>query len=106
MTHTVDRSRKILVVNFPGDVISTNAEALKSSLHPLLNTAANSGWDCLEADLTAAKMIDSVGLNFLVTVIKTVTAQGKKMRIVATSPNVLRSLKFTRLDQLAEVVRR
>jgi anti-anti-sigma regulatory factor len=49
-------------------------------------------------------MVDSVGLNLLVSLIKAAQQQNRKARIRTVNTHVRRALKFTRLDQLAEVV--
>ena len=49
-------------------------------------------------------MVDSVGLNLLVSLIRELTARDKKLRLLVSSKHILRSMRFTRLDTLAEVV--
>ena len=105
MRHELDREKKTLRVIFPGDVLSTNVETLRNEVLAVIETQAPAaGWDCAEMDLNAAQMIDSVGLNLLVSLIKTLRGRGKSMRIRIASAHIKRALKFTRLDQLAEVV--
>jgi anti-anti-sigma factor len=99
----LEREGRTLRLVFPGDVLSTNAGKFKEQA--LAAIEANPlGWDSLEADLSAARMVDSVGLNLLVTLIKTSQAHGRNMRIRSSSSHVRRALRFTRLDQMAEVV--
>jgi anti-anti-sigma factor len=106
MHHELDAQRRTLRVVFPGNVLSNNASVLKDEIFAALPApeARASGWDWLEADLNAATMIDSVGLNLLAGLIKIAEGRGKRLRIQVASPNVRRVLKFTRLDQIAEVV--
>lgn len=85
-----------------GDVLSTTTESLRPSLDAaLLNLTAG---QVLELDLRAARMIDSVGLNLLVTVIKKTKAAGGTVRIRISQPGVQRILQFSRLHQHAEIV--
>jgi len=49
-------------------------------------------------------MIDSVGLNFVVTILKAVQANKGKLEVVYANPNVHRTLLFTRLDKHATLV--
>jgi anti-anti-sigma factor len=98
----MEREGRTLKLVFPGDVLSTNAGVLKEQA--LAAVGASAGWDWLEADLSAAKMVDSVGLNLLVSLIKAAQQQNRKARIRTVNTHVRRALKFTRLDQLAEVV--
>jgi anti-anti-sigma factor len=106
MKHELNRERRTLRIEFPGDILSTNAEALRAEVFGILNAPGTqtAGWDLLAADLEAARMVDSVGLNLLVSIIKAVQARGKKAQILTSSAHVRRALRFTRLDQLAEVV--
>ena len=50
-------------------------------------------------------MVDSVGLNLIVTLLKRVSKSGARMQIAYSSPNVLRTLTFTRLDKHVELVK-
>jgi anti-anti-sigma factor len=54
--------------------------------------------------VSTAKMIDSVGLNFVVTILKAVQANKGKLEVVYANPNVHRTLLFTRLDKHATLV--
>ncbi|MEP7365827.1 MAG: STAS domain-containing protein [Acidobacteriota bacterium] len=95
-----------LLFPVPGDLLSTNAVELRSQLDAFLaaHEERKSVWEALELDLRRASMVDSVGLNFLVALHKRLHAEGKKLRIRTVSDSVQRILRFTRLDQYAEVV--
>ena len=96
-----------LTLRVPGDLISTNAEALRAEINGLLEPSERSArsWNAFRLDLSAATMVDSVGLNLIVTLLKRVKKAGGTMQIAYSSPNILRTLTFTRLDQHAELVR-
>jgi anti-anti-sigma factor len=49
-------------------------------------------------------MVDSVGLNFIVNVLKSVQQHGAKMQIVYANQNVHRTFLFTRLDKHLELL--
>ena len=85
----------------PGDVLSTTVEALRAALPAVLS--ALSPGQVLELDLRATRLIDSVGLNLLVTIIKRAKAAGAHVRIRTTHPGVLRILQFSRLHLHAEI---
>lgn len=89
------------------DILSTNAEALRARLLEVLqrSSAAADALAVFELDLRAARMIDSVGLNLLVWLIKKVGERGARVRLLIADNNIERTLQFTRLDQHAEVVR-
>jgi len=50
-------------------------------------------------------MVDSVGLNLVVTVLKHVQKRGARMRVAYSALNVLRTFTFTRLDKHLELVK-
>ena len=56
-------------------------------------------------DLSGAKMVDSVGLNLVVAMLKHLQKQGARMQVAYASKNVLRTFAFTRLDQHVELVK-
>ena len=98
---------KSLTLRVPGDLLSTNAEAMRNEANTLLEAANNTPgqWGVFKLDLTAAKMIDSVGLNLIVTLVKRVQKHGAKMQVTYSNPNVLRTFNFTRLDKQVELVK-
>ena len=88
----------------PGDLTSTTATAFRAQIDQLLNAQGKtSPLGLLELDLTAARMIDSVGLNLLVSIIKGVKERGGTVRILIIHQNIQRILAFTRIDKHAEV---
>ena len=92
--------------SLPGNLLSTNASAVRQELERLLGApGAEAGQLALfELDLKNAQMIDSVGLNLLVWLIKAVRQREGRLRITVGSVHVERTLKFTRLDKQAEIV--
>lgn len=106
MKHTIDANSKTLTLQFPGDVLSTNADALRQEAvgkleSPELKTA---DWQTLKLDLTSAKMIDSVGLNLIVSLIKTAKARSAKVIGLISNASVQRALVFTRLNTQMDLV--
>jgi anti-anti-sigma factor len=97
--------RKTISFRFPGDILSTTAEDLRGELDQVLRTpAALAGaFQYFEADLRAARMVDSVGLNLLVWLWRVVTARGGRLRLRITSPEIERTFRFTRLTERADV---
>lgn len=84
-----------------GDLTSTTAAAYRAIIDQKLGATSN--WSLVELDLRAARMVDSVGLNLLVSVIKGVKEKGGTVRILISHPNIQRILAFTRIDKHAEV---
>jgi len=107
MNSTPDLHEESVTLRVPGDLISTNADALRNEIGGLLETSGGAprNWDLFVLDLTAAKMVDSVGLNLVVSLLKRVQARGARMQINYASPNILRTFTFTRLDKHVSLVK-
>lgn len=98
------RSRAgVVACAVPGDVTSTTEADVRTRVEAAIRSAAP-GWSTLELDLRAARIVDSKGLNFLVTLLKSQKAAGRRMRFLAPQPAVRRILTFTQIDRHAEVV--
>lgn len=91
------------VVHIPGDILSTNAETVRDFIFSELG--ASGTLRDVTIDLSRAVMVDSVGLNLLVTVIKQTKRAGGSVTLRVGSQNVERTFRFTRLDAHATVVR-
>ncbi len=86
----------------PGDILSTNAEQFRQQLAAILDKGGE--WKLLELDLRASRLVDSVGLNAIVSAIKRTKSRGGDVRIRVRHPSVARLFAFTRLDQHAQVI--
>jgi anti-anti-sigma factor len=104
MKHTADSANMTLTVVIPSDVLSTNTEVLRPEIFKILEDTASEAWQVLVFDLTAAKMVDSAGLNLLISVVRSVQPRGLKIRALVSNDNILRTFKFTRLDRHIELV--
>lgn len=87
---------------FRGDLLSTNAAAAQADISRLMG--ADSHWKTIVLDLRAARIVDSVGLNLIVSIIRGARPEGRSVRVIVSNQNVRRVLAFTRIDQHAEVV--
>lgn len=103
MKTAFDPEQKILLVQVPGDLVSTNADQLRAALATTLNSETAPPWDRLRLELLAAKMVDSVGLNLIVTLVRVAQKFDRKVQVTYTNPNILRTFQFTRLDQHVEL---
>jgi anti-anti-sigma factor len=106
MQHTLLLAERVLQVTVPGDLLSTNADPIRTEFLALLETPAvkAANWDTLKLDLTAAKMVDSVGLNLIVAIYKETQKHKAKMAVLVSNPNIQRTFLFTRLDKHLQVV--
>ena len=94
-------------IAWSGDLISTNAATLREQLSDVLDPAADSHyeWHTLRLELNSTRMVDSVGLNLIVAILRAAQKADRKMQVTYTNPNVLRTFQFTRLDQHIELVK-
>ena len=80
MQHLVDPSTKTLKLVLPGDILSTDIETLRPAIFGILESTPVENWQTLVFDLSATAMIDSAGLNLLISVIRSVQPRGVKLR--------------------------
>lgn len=108
MKHTLDTRNQSLSIEIPGDMLSTNVEILRQEIFAILDTdmIRLGSWTILALDLTHAEMIDSMGLNLLVDVIKHVQQRGARITATLTNPQVHRTLLFTRLNRYMDIIER
>ena len=87
---------------FRGDLLSTNAASHQAEISQLMGS--DDRWKTVVLDLRAARLVDSVGLNLIVSVIRGARPAGRGVRLLVSNQNVRRVLAFTRIDQHAEVL--
>jgi anti-anti-sigma factor len=107
MTPNLDPKKETLTLRVAGDLLSTNAEAVRNEITGLLEAAGATPqkWNVFRLDLSSAKMVDSVGLNLVVGLLKQVQKQGAKLQVTYSSQNIFRTFAFTRLDKHIELVK-
>lgn len=107
MTTDLKLENQSLVLRVAADLTSTHVEALRGVIGQSLDLSdgGTQKWNTFILDLSAAKMVDSVGLNFVVTLLKRVQKRGAKMQVKYSSQDVMRTFAFTRLDQHVELVK-
>ena len=103
LEHSLDPARQTLRVTIPGDLLSTSLVDIRAELMELILPTTDS-WSELEMDLTASKMIDSMGLNLMVSVIRIVGGRGGKVSALVRNQVVYRLFLFTRLDKHLRLV--
>lgn len=103
--HQLDASALSVII--PGDILSTNADTLREELFGLLETPEikAAAWRTLKLDLTTAQMVDSVGLNLIVSLLRAVKARQGNVEAAIRSANIHRTFVFTRLDRQITVVK-
>jgi anti-sigma B factor antagonist len=84
------------VVAVSGQVDLATAPELKERMLGLVTD----GKEHLVADLTATEFLDSTALGALVSVLKRLRVKGGEMRLVCTSPSILKVFDITGLDRV------
>ena len=95
-----EKENLTLHITVPGDILSTNSETLRETIFSFLDAELTKtwGWKVLRLNLSAAKMIDSTGLNLLISLVKSVKNRGGRLGVTISSLNIHRTFLFTRLD--------
>jgi anti-anti-sigma factor len=107
VVHSHDVRNRTLVLGIPGDLLSTNVEAVRARAFSLLEDPAlsHTALETVEIDLRHARMVDSMGLNLLVSIIRMAKKLGSSVRVLVASNSVMRTCQFTRLHLHAEIRR-
>lgn len=97
----IEGKRQLTLV-VKGDLLSTNAEQRYAELSELLKQHADKR-EHVRIDLGTAKMIDSVGLNLLLGLVRQVRESGETVSLRITSASVNRVLTFSHFNRIAEI---
>jgi anti-anti-sigma factor len=103
--HTLNQVEKTLTITVPGDLLSTNYDAVGAELNDIFTSAEvkKAAWDCLVFDLRHARLIDSMGLNLIVSVLNQMKNRAIRVRVQITSRTIHRTFLFTRLERHMEI---
>lgn len=95
-----------LSVTVPGDLLSTSVESYRLGFQGILDdpNVRRQSPVMLELDLRQTRMMDSAGLNLLVTLVKVGRERGFRLRALVASQTLQRTLQFTRMDKVLEIV--
>jgi anti-anti-sigma factor len=95
-----------LAVVVPGNLVSTSVEAFRLQFDGILEDpkVRKMAPKTMELDLRQARQMDSAGLNLLVTLVKLGRERGFKLRALVANPTLQRTLQFTRMDRILDVV--
>ena len=107
MKPLLETGAESMTLRVEGDLVSTNAPVIRGQIDRLFEPANGlpPAWKIFKLDLSTAKMIDSVGLNLVVSLLKRVQRHGGRMQVAFSDSNVLRILNFTRLDKQVELIK-
>src|SRR5262249_5638270 len=90
---------QVAVVTLPVEIDVTNAETVGEELLAALNQGAT----LVIADMSNTTFCDSSGVSAMVRVFRRAFASGSAMRMVVSTPAVLRVLSITGVDRLVDV---
>jgi anti-sigma B factor antagonist len=90
---------QVAVVTLPVEIDVTNADAIREELLAVLNQGAV----LLVADMGKTDFCDSSGVSALVRVFRHAATSATALRLVVTTPAVLRVLSITGVDRLVDV---
>ena len=96
----LDERKGRLLVEIKEDVISTQVAALREGLRRIIDTAGTAPWKALYIDLRAARMVDSMGVNWLFAETMRMKEAKRQVVIRLSSPAVNRVMQFAGLDKL------
>jgi anti-anti-sigma factor len=106
MLPDINPETKVLTLRLPGDLTSANSVSAQA-IAELVQSARDEDrpWRDVKFDLTQARMVDSAGLNLIVSALKAAQRGGGKLQLAYTDPNIQRTLRFTGLDKRLDLLR-
>jgi anti-anti-sigma factor len=96
----VDPVKKRLLVEIKDEVISTQVPKLRRGLIEILEHADPGDWKTLYLDIRSARMVDSMGINWLYAESVRISESGKSMVLRVSSPAINRVIQFAGLDKM------
>ncbi len=104
MKHVIGQSGEISLI-FEEDVLSTNVDRLKDQIDKIMElpVVKSANLQKLVLDMKLVKMVDSMGLNLLVNLVKSEKNKGRIVSALVTSLHLHRTLLFTRMDKQMEI---
>jgi len=95
----------LLKMTIFGDVISTNVDELQKKVTEVLQgtSVSQGGWNQFVLNLTSARMIDSLGLNLILSIVKKMKINEANIKILIANSTVHRTFLATRMDKIAEI---
>jgi anti-anti-sigma factor len=96
----VDVAKKRLLIELKDEVISTQVPKLRRGLIEILENADPADWKTLYLDMRSARMVDSMGINWLYAESVRIAESGKSMVLRVSSPAINRVIQFAGLDKM------
>jgi anti-anti-sigma factor len=96
----IDERKRRLLVEIKDDVTSTQVPDLRKNLLQILDQYKTADWNTLYIDMRTARMIDSMGMNWLFAESMRLKDDKKKVVVRISSPAINRVIQFAGLDKL------
>jgi len=105
ISHSLDAEKRTLRIEIGNDLLSTTFDKIVAGIDRVLasDEVKAASWSLLLLDLTKAKLIDSMGLNIIVSLIKKAQAHPARIAARISSPTIHRTFLFTRLEKYMEI---
>jgi anti-anti-sigma factor len=104
VTGSLDKNAPELSILVRGNVVSTNADGIGSAISGILTKYQAQPWKCLKIDLKAVKMVDSVGLNLILALVRKLEGDNRSVRIFVKESAVKRVFQISKLDTVVPVI--
>lgn len=101
VTSSFHKGRNELRITLKGDLISTNVVEHGKAIHFAAESYPEAAKTIL--DLATAKMVDSVGLNLLLSFVKKLNEADRRLNLIVHSRSVERVCNMVYLNQMADV---
>lgn len=95
--------KRELTLALRGDLLSTNADSYAQRIDQLVADHADDAWHSVKFEMTTAKLVDSVGLNLLVGLVRSFQSKNIPVKVVIASPSVHRLFQRSKFDELVEL---
>lgn len=93
----------VLTLKVYKDILNTNVNQIGPALEEALECFSDDKTEKCIYDLATSNIIDSVGLNMLINVVKKTLGIPLAVEIIISSPSVKRVVEFSGIDQIVPV---
>ncbi|MES2310128.1 MAG: STAS domain-containing protein [Verrucomicrobiota bacterium] len=104
MKHELNQNGQLTLI-FEEDILSTNVDRLKDQIDKIMELPPikSGGIQKILFDMKSVKMVDSMGLNLLVNLVKSEKNKNHSIAALVTSLHLHRTLLFTRMDKQMDI---
>lgn len=103
VTGQLDGRKRRLKVEVKSELTGTLAQPLREGISQIKREHPQDAWDALYLDVRNARVIDSMGLNWLLAESRSLRDMNKEFVIRVASPAIYRVLEFARFDKIAVI---